>query len=62
MIGQAGCWDGIMTHQRSLGMFGFANLAWHPDLVQAADDTSKLEKQQSTGECMVSPLLRTIFR
>ena len=39
------CWDDLMEEQRGLGMFGLHNLAWHPDLVEAACNTRSLDSK-----------------
>ena len=43
-----------MEEQRGLGMFGLHNLAWHPDLVEAACNTRSLDSKNKEGEFMVS--------
>ena len=39
-VGVPNCWDELMTEQQSLGMFGFDDPAFHPDLVHACSDPS----------------------
>lgn len=47
------CLDHLMEEQRDLGMFGLHNLAWHPDLVEAACNTHGLDLKNKEGEFMV---------
>ena len=58
-VGTPNCWDEVMFHQRKLGIWGFHNLAWHPDLVEAALKTESLKTMQNQGEYMVSFLRLT---
>ena len=57
-IGVPGCWDDVMEHQMEMGMFGLHDLAFHPDLVEAAVQNSSLKTMQIEGEYMVSPFLK----
>ena len=52
-VGVTGCWEQLMQEQQQLGLFGFHDLALHPDLVEAATNCSPLGNKQMEGEYIV---------
>ncbi|KAL3160210.1 hypothetical protein ABBQ32_010969 [Trebouxia sp. C0010 RCD-2024] len=52
-IGVFDCREEICGHQETLGMFGFKNVAWQAGLVEAALNTTNLQKMQKEGEYML---------